>query len=803
MDKISFSIDAMHCGACTGRVERALTETAGVTSASANLMARSVRVEFGAPATPQSLIDALREAGYPAATTTATFAVNPLGKVSAGQINEALVATQGVIKAETDAGDSATVTVTFAQGITSPRELKAVIEATGASAQIEATDFARAPQAERQAAEASALRHNVMIASALTLPVFALAMGAHLIPAFHHWVMATLGTPLNHWIQMILTALVLAFPGRVFLAKGIPALLRGSPEMNSLVALGSLAAFLYSAAVTLIPEAFPVVSREVYFEAAAVIVTLILVGRWLEARAKGQAGEAISRLIDLAPKHATVERPSGTISLPVEDLVAGDIVHLAPGERVAVDGIVIDGEAWVDEAMLTGEPLPVAKSEGSTITGGTVNGTSALTFRVTAIGGDTALARIIKLVEEAQSTKLPVQALVDRVTRIFVPAVIALSVLTFAVWAALGQGLTPAFIAAISVMIIACPCAMGLATPVSILVGTGRGAQKGLLFRRGDALQRLSEATIVAFDKTGTLTMGHPEITDIIGDHSALRLAGAAEARSDHPLARAIAARAEAAFPDLPRARKVEALAGLGLTAQVEGQTITIGNRAAMESASFTTTGFMTDADRLAHAGKTPVWIAVDGVVVTLLALADPIKPEAKEAVEKLQRTGIEVVMISGDLQASAEAVASQIGITNVIGGVLPAGKTEAIATLKSRGVVAFVGDGINDAPALKSADVGLAIGTGTDVAIETADVVLMQGDPRGVADAVALSKATLRNIRQNLFWAFAYNAALIPVAMGAFTPLGLHGLSPMLAAGAMAFSSVFVVTNALRLRRA
>lgn len=800
MPSISFSIDAMHCGACTGRVERALIDLPGVTSAAANLMARSVRVDFIPPATPQTLITALDDAGYPAATAAATFAIPELTETTAQRVETALRAASGVINT---AATPTTIVTTFAQGITSPRELLAVIQSEGVTATIETTDAPRAPQSERQRDEARALRRDVALAAALTLPVFTLAMGAHLIPAFHHWIMGTLGTPLNHWIQMILTALVLAFPGRVFIAKGVPALLRGAPEMNSLVAMGSLAAFLYSAAVTLTPGLFPTASREVYFEAAAVIITLILVGRWLESRAKGQAGEAISRLIDLAPKHATVERPSGPILLPVEDLVAGDIVHLAPGERVAVDGIVIDGEAWVDEAMLTGEPLPVAKSAGSAITGGTVNGTAAITFRVTATGGDTALARIIKLVEEAQSAKLPVQALVDRVTRIFVPAVMALSVITFLIWTALGQGFTPAFIAAISVMIIACPCAMGLATPVSILVGTGRGAQKGLLFRRGDALQRLSQARIVAFDKTGTLTMGHPEITDIIGDMSALRLAGAAEARSEHPLARAIAARAQAEFPDLPRARKIEALAGLGLTAQVEGNAITIGNRAAMQAAGIATETFAADADTLAHSGKTPVWIAVDGAVVTLLALADPIKPEAKEAVARLQNSGIEVVMISGDLQASAEAVARQIGIKTVIGGVLPAGKSDAIAALKSRGVVAFVGDGINDAPALKTADVGLAIGTGTDVAIETADVVLMQGDPRGVADAVALSKATLRNIRQNLFWAFAYNAALIPVAMGAFTPLGLHGLSPMLAAGAMAFSSVFVVTNALRLRRA
>jgi len=492
----------------------------------------------------------------------------------------------------------------------------------------------------------------------------------------------------------------------------------------------------------------------------------------------------------------------------VDELAPGDVVRLAPGERVAVDGVVTEGHGWIDEAMLTGEPAPVEKTPGAPVTGGTVNGASALTFRVTATGADTVLAQIIALVSEAQGGKLPVQALVDKVTRVFVPVVMALSVLTFALWTVFGQGFTPALVAAISVMIIACPCAMGLATPVSILVGTGRGAELGLLFRRGDALQRLAEARTVVFDKTGTLTEGHPGLTDLIAaaghdETEVLRLAAGAEARSEHPLAAAILTAASARGLAVPAARAVRAHPGKGLTATVEGHALVLGNGAVLSEAGVDISALAPESEALAAAGKTPVWLALDGQLAALMALSDPIKPGARAAVAALQGAGLRVAMISGDTEATAQAVARALGIERVFAGVLPDGKVAALEALKAEGIVAFVGDGINDAPALAAADVGLAIGTGTDVAIEAAEVVLMQGDPQGVGRAVALSRATMRNIRQNLFWAFAYNAALIPVAMGVLVPFGGSGLSPMLAAGAMAFSSVFVVTNALRLRRA
>ncbi|HEY0213865.1 MAG TPA: heavy metal translocating P-type ATPase [Paenirhodobacter sp.] len=802
MTKTTFIIDGMHCASCTGRVERALGAEPGVTSATANLMGQSTHIEYSAPATPARLTEVLAKTGYPVVEGQATLDLAV--PAPPAQIEATLTALPGVISAH---ADTATATVHYARGAVAPSELARALTLAGYIAHARDQDPTAAPLTDRQAAEASRLRRDVLIATALTIPVFVLAMGAHMIPSFHHWIMMSLGESTSWWIQLVLTALVLIFPGRMFLRIGLPALLRGAPEMNSLVALGALAAFLYSAVVTIAPDLLPASAREVYFEAAAVIITLILLGRWLEARAKGRAGQAISRLVALRPATARVERDSGIIDLPVAELAPGDIVLLAPGERVAVDGTVTEGHGWIDESMLTGEPAPVEKQSGATITGGTVNGASALSFRVTATGGDTVLARIIALVEDAQGQKLPVQALIDRVTRIFVPVVIGLALLTFAIWMLAGQGFTHALVAAISVLIIACPCAMGLATPVSILVGTGRAAELGLLFRRGDALQQLAEIRTIAFDKTGTLTQGRPVLTDIIAPDTPrariLALAAGAEARSEHPLAQAIVQTAQAeGVPPLP-ARRVRALPGRGLTAEVDGGALILGNAAALTEAGIDITRLREDAEALAHQGRTPVYLALDGVLLAVLAVADPLKPTARAAVAAMQAAGVRVAMISGDTRATAQAVAADLGISDIVAGVLPAGKVEAITQMRGTGPVAFVGDGINDAPALAAADVGMAIGTGTDVAIEAAEVVLMGDDPQGAARALVLSRAVMRNIRENLFWAFAYNAALIPVAMGALRPFGGPGLSPMLAAGAMAFSSVFVVSNALRLRRA
>lgn len=714
-----------------------------------------------------------------------------------GRVARALSARPGVADAQVNllAG---TASIRHARTL-SPADLAGVVTKLGYPATVpqDAAPVARTD-------EAATLKRAFLTALVLTLPVFAAEMGGHLVPAFHHWLHAQVGTAPLNWMQMILTALVLAGPGRRFFTTGIPALLRGAPEMNSLVALGSGAAFLFSAVVVLLPGLIPPASRHVYFEAAAVIVTLILMGRWLEARAKGQAGAAIRALIELAPDRATILRDGRPVPVAVADLWPGDLVLLAPGERVAVDGVVTEGRGHIDEAMLTGEPLPVEKAPGDPVTGGTVNGTAALTYRVTATGAETTLSRIVAMVEGAQNARLPVQALVDRITRVFVPVVIGLAALTFALWLAFGPDLAHAVVAGVAVLIIACPCAMGLAVPVSIMVGTGRGAQLGVLFRRGEALQRLSNARLIAFDKTGTLTRGRPELvavqTDGIAENEALRLAAAAEARSEHPLGAAIVAGATARGLDLPQAADVQATAGRGLSGMVEGRRLLIGNLPALSDAGIVPApALCRTAEEAAAQGATPVHLAVDGRHVASFALADPIRDTAPGMIAALHGMGLKTAMLSGDVPATAGAVARRLGIDDVQASLMPGDKLEAIRAMGSGSV--FVGDGINDAPALAAAETGIAIGSGTSIAIESADLVLMSGDLMGVPRAIRLSRAVMRNIRQNLFWAFAYNTALIPVAMGVLVLFGGPQLSPMLGAGAMALSSVCVVGNALRLR--
>ncbi len=803
----TFTVDGMSCASCVDRVERALKSVPGVEDAEVNLIAGTARVDFSDATDTLALAGALSAAGYPAAEAEARLEVEGMTCASCvGRVELALKAVPGVTATEVNLA-TGSARVRFTSGTTTPEALAAAAAAAGYAARPAAN---AGPAPDRQAEEAARLRRAFVLAALLTIPVVVLAMGTHMVPAFHHWVMVTLGERASWLIQFVLTALILAGPGAVFFRHGISALLRGAPEMNSLVALGSLAAFAYSTVATFAPGLLPEAARGVYFEAAATIVTLILLGRMLEARAKGRAGEAIRRLIGLRPDTARVERGGSVAEVPVESLIAGDIVRLAPGERVAVDGVVTEGHGWIDESMLTGEPEPAEKSPGAPVTGGTVNGPAALSFRVTATGEGTVLARIIALVADAQGAKLPVQALVDRITLWFVPAVMALAAATVLVWLFLGPdpALTHALVAGISVLIIACPCAMGLATPVSILVGTGRGAELGLLFRRGDALQRLAEAKVVAFDKTGTLTEGRPRLTDLVAAEGfaadeVLALAAAAEARSEHPLARAILAEAAARGLTLAAAEDASALPGRGLSARVGGRDVLIGNARALSEAGIDPAPLLPEAGRLAALARTPVLVAVDGRPAALLAVADPVKTGARAAIAALHDMGVRTAMISGDTRATAEAIAAALGIDRVEAEVLPEGKVAAVGALKAEGTAAFVGDGINDAPALAAADIGIAMGTGTDVAMEAAEVVLMTGDPAAVADAVRLSRATMRNIRQNLFWAFGYNVLLIPVAAGALYPANGMLLSPMLAAGAMALSSVFVVTNALRLRRA
>lgn len=657
--------------------------------------------------------------------------------------------------------------------------------------------------------EAAHLRRMTLVAAVFTLPVFILEMGSHLIPALHNWIMNSLGMGVNWGIQFGLATVVLAWPGRQFYLKGFPALFKGAPDMNSLVALGSSAAWGFSTVALFAPSLLPYGTRVVYFEAAAVIVTLILLGRFLEARAKGRTGQAIRKLVGLRAKTAQVERDGQLVELPVDDIVAGDLIQARPGEKIAVDGVVVKGASFVDESMITGEPIPVEKLADAEVVGGTVNGAGALTFRATKVGGDTMLAQIIRMVEEAQGAKLPIQDLVNRITLWFVPAVMGVAALTFLTWLLVGPdpALSFALVAAVAVLIIACPCAMGLATPTSIMVGTGRAAELGVLFRRGDALQTLNDVTTVALDKTGTLTEGHPELTDLtvakgFEQADVLRLVASVEAVSEHPIAEAIVRRAKQDGLTLAAIDNFSSITGFGVSAVIEGSKILIGADRLMSREGITLDAVKGVGESLGQEGKSPLYAAIDGQLAAVIAVSDPIKVSTAEAISALHDLGLAVAMITGDNKATAQAIAVKLGIDEVVAEVLPEGKVAAIQKLQAGGrKVAFVGDGINDAPALARADVGIAIGTGTDVAIEAADVVLMSGDLKGVVNALHVSQRTMRNIRQNLFWAFGYNALLIPVAAGVFYPVAGLMLSPALAAGAMALSSVFVLSNALRLR--
>ncbi|SNX70558.1 Cu+-exporting ATPase [Cereibacter ovatus] len=787
--------EGMSCASCVARTERALSAVPGVAEARVSLADESAEIRYAAPATPGALAEALARAGYPARQERVTLSVEGMTCAACtGRVERVLAAQPGVVSASANLASRRAQVVAWEGAVTAQALVQAVTRAGFASAPLDS----QAP--DRRAEDYRRLKRDALVAAVLALPVVLVEMGGHLIPALHHWIAATIGTDAFWMVQFVLATLVLAGPGRRFFLKGLPVLRRGAPDMNSLVAVGTLAAWAFSTVATFAPALLPEGQRAVYFEAAAVIVVLILTGRVMEARARGQAGAAIASLMRLQPRTARIEREGALIEVPIESITSGAVLHIRPGERIPLDGVVVSGESAVDESMLTGEPLPVAKTAGAVLVGGSMNGRGALVMRATKVGAETVLARIIAMVEEAQGAKLPVQALVDRITLWFVPAVMAAAGLTVLVWLALGPGLGAALVAGVSVLIIACPCAMGLATPVSIMVATGRAAELGVLFRKGDALQRLAEVERVAFDKTGTLTEGRPQVTDIrpvngFDADTLLRLAAAVEARSEHPLAGAILRAAKGIA--LPEATGFVASAGHGAEALVEGQPVRVGSARMM--AGIDLAPLAAAADQLAGQGRTPVFVAAGGRLAGLLAVADRVKPTARAAVAGLSALGLPSAMVTGDAPGVARAIGAELGITDIHAGVLPSGKLDEVARM---GRVAFVGDGINDAPALAAADVGVAIGTGTDVAIEAADVVLISGDPMGVATAVALSRRTMRNIRQNLAWAFGYNVALIPVAAGVLAPFGGPMLSPMLAAGAMAFSSVFVLTNALRLRR-
>ncbi len=769
--ELDLSIQGMTCASCVRRVEKVLSTVPGVASASVNLATERAHVVLdSAPSrlseSAQPMIAAIQKAGYEA----------------------------NLIEPD--------------------------------KAPDDALSIAREHESTR-------LQKTFLISLVLTLPVFILEMGAHLIPAFHDWTHQHLGQQTNWMIQSVLTTLVLVWPGREFYTKGIPALYHLSPEMNTLVALGSGSAWMYSMVATFLPALLPEGTRYVYFEAACVIVTLILLGRMLETRAKGRTGAAIQRLVKLQPRQARVIRGETLFDIDIQDVKPGDLLMVRPGERVPVDGILTEGHSYVDESMLTGESVPIEKKVGSTVIGATINTSGSFTFKATHTGSKTALAQIIRMVEHAQGAKMPIQNLVDQITAWFVPVILGIALITFLVWLWLGPepSLNFALVNAVAVLIIACPCAMGLATPTSIMVATGRAAELGVLFRQGDSLQRLRDIQTIAFDKTGTLTLGKPTLSHLewidtswqSKEPMLLGMLASAQRRSEHPIARAIVDAGESKSWPVYEVEQFQAINGLGILARVNGQSLLVGSYKLMNAHQVATDAWMPQAAAWADEARTPIFLAVDGKLAAMLAVADPIKPRAQEAITVLKSMGIQTVMITGDHQRTAAAVAKQLGIDAFHAEVLPSGKVDVLHALKTdhmqatstdhkpvqkadphgaHTVVAFVGDGINDAPALATADVGIAIGTGTDVAIESASVVLMSDDLMGVAHAVRVSRLTMKNIQQNLFWAFAYNTALVPLAAGVFFPLTGWLLSPILAAGAMAFSSVFVVANALRLKR-
>ena len=803
----TLSIEGMTCASCVGRVEKALKKVDGVEKAEVNLATEKALIHASQPLDRALLIKAVQRAGFDVA------AIQPIGLSIDGmtcascvaRVEKALKKVSGVEQANVNL---ATERAWIQPNATvSSQDLIRAIQKAGYDAKLLQHDSNE--QHDKKNLEQQQLKRDLVISLILALPVFILEMGSHMIPAFHMWVMHNIGQQQSWLIQFALTTLVLLLPGRRFYQKGIPALLRFAPDMNSLVAVGTLAAYSFSLVATFMPQLLPEGTVHVYYEAAAVIVSLILLGRYFEAKAKGRTSQAIQHLIGMQAKTARIHRDGQIIEVPVAEVSSNTIVEIRPGERIPVDGEVVEGHSYIDESMITGEPVPVAKQVGNQVVGGTINQNGTLNIRATAIGEASVLAQIIRMVEQAQGSKLPIQALVDKVTMWFVPAVMLLAALTFIVWFIFGPepALTFGLVNAVAVLIIACPCAMGLATPTSIMVGTGRGAEMGVLFRKGEALQLLQDVKVVAVDKTGTLTEGKPTLTDFhvqsgFDADQVFVLLASVEAKSEHPIALAIVQAATEKQVSLLPVTEFDSITGSGIEALVNGQRIQIGADRYMQQIGLDVSAFNAEAARLGQEVKTTIYMAIDQQLAAIVAVADPIKDTTFAAIAALHQLGLKVAMITGDNRHTAQAIAARLQIDHVVAEVLPEGKVDVVRELQQQfGRVAFVGDGINDAPALAQADVGIAIGTGTDVAIEAAEVVLMSGNLQGVPNAIALSKATIRNIRQNLFWAFIYNIALIPIAAGVLYPFAGILLSPIFAAGAMALSSVFVLGNALRLK--
>lgn len=782
--RIVIPVTGMTCAACQARVQRTLGRVPGVADASVNLMMGNATVAYDPAATsPEALVETIRETGYGAEL--------PVEDRTAFEEQEARdrATAEEFVELRRKAIASAVVGV-IAMIVSMPL-MAANAHATGGMHGVNADPFMR------------------WTMTSLTPALRAVAPWLYAIPA----------GALSYGL-LLLTLGVMAWAGRHFYVRAWAAFRHRAADMNTLVAMGTGAAFVYSVIATVAPGFFTShgVPPDVYYEAVVIIIALILTGNAFEARAKRQTSSALRALAQLQPKTARTVRGGVEVDLPIEQLHAGDRVIVRPGERVPVDGEILSGKSAVDESMLTGESLPVEKTVGDRVIGGTINRTGAFEYRATTLGADSVLAQIVKLMRDAQGSRAPIQALADRVSAIFVPVVISIALATFAVWfvavhaggASAGAATVRAFATAVAVLIIACPCAMGLAVPTAVMVSTGKGAELGVLIKGGGALQRAGDVTTVVLDKTGTVTEGRPDVTDVVVAPGAamdevelLRLVASMERSSEHPLADAIVRHAKERGVALASAESFEGVTGRGAIGVVDGHAVAVGNTALMRDYAIDSTPLAADADRLAAAARTPMFVAVDGALAGLLAVADPIRATSREAIARLHRMGLDVVLLTGDNQRTAAAVARDAGVDRVVANVLPEGKVAEVRRLQGEGrVVAMVGDGINDAPALAQADIGIAIGTGTDIAVEAADVALMRGDLRGVTAAIELSRRTMRTMRQNLFWAFVYNVVGIPVAAGVLYPAFGLLLSPILASAAMAFSSVSVVSNSLRLRR-